>query len=214
MEISISIEPFLSGEVSYLKQYMVDIIALSRKLAQKNLQISLHFDYFKPNLEVFRLVQSYTDQIQIDLHLMSEPAFSLQGFRSVSFDAKDIKNAKNESILNNFKTVNKGQLGLVLDLGYQVKGLEDLIREAAYIIIMTVKCGKSGQVFEPVALSLIDEVRALNPDVKIIIDGGVNQNNVFLLKKAGVNVAVVGNFAKKCYENGDFEIGINRLLRD
>ena len=99
-----------------------------------------------------------------------------------------------------------------LDVGQNM--YEDLIRAANYVIIMTVKCGKSGQVLQASALELIPQVRRLNPDVIIIVDGGVNENNINLLKTAGVDVAVVGNYAKKCYENGNLAIGINRLLHN
>ncbi len=214
MQISVSIEPFLSGEKAQLRKYIEKIISLSKKLSQDDCQVSLHFDYFKYNLDVFQLVQSYTKQIQIDLHLMSEPAPSIDGFRSVSFDVIDVKSKKNKLLMANLESISDNQFGLVLDLGYQIEGYEDLIRKASYVIIMTVKCGRSGQVFEESAMNLVAEVRAINPQIKIIVDGGVNENNIFLLKKAGVNVAVVGNYAKKCYENDQFKIGINRLLRD
>lgn len=214
MQISVSIEPFLSGEKAQLRKYIEKIISLSKKLSRDDCQVSLHFDYFKYNLDVFQLVQSYTKQIQIDLHLMSEPAPSIDGFRSVSFDVIDVKSKKNKLLMANLESISDNQFGLVFDLGYQIEGYEDLIRKASYVIIMTVKCGRSGQVFEESAMNLVAEVRALNPQIKIIVDGGVNENNIFLLKKTGVNVAVVGNYAKKCYENDKFEIGINRLLRD
>ena len=180
-------------------------------------EISLHFDYFKPNLEVFTLVQSFTNQINIDLHLMQESVPSVKGFRSVCFDAVDLKNAENgtskNALINNMKMVEPVQRGLVLDLGYKIDGYEDLIRQASYIIVMTVKCGKSGQAFQSSPLPLIEQIRAINPTVTIIVDGGINENNVNLLKKASVNVAVVGSYAKKGYENDDFENSINRLLR-
>ena len=217
MQISISIEPYLVDKKEKLTQYIVDIISLKQKMAVYGNEISLHFDYFKPNLEVFALVQSFTNQIEIDLHLMQESVPSVKGFRSVCFDAVDLKNAENgtskNALINNMKMVEPAQRGLVLDLGYKIDGYEDLIRQASYIIVMTVKCGKSGQAFQSSPLQLIEQIRAINPTVTIIIDGGINENNVNLLKKASVNVAVVGSYAKKGYENADFENSINRLLR-
>ena len=212
MQISISVEPYLAVKKDILTQYIVEIIALKRELAMSGDEISLHFDYFKHNPEVFALVQSYANQIDIDLHLMQEPAPSFVGFRSVSFDANDLKTSK--QYLSKLQTIDKMRRGLVLDLGYQVADYEDLIRQASYIIVMTVKCGKSGQAFQESALSLIEQIRAINPDVTLIIDGGVNENNINLLKNAGVNVAVVGSYAKKAYENGNFKNSINRLLHD
>ena len=217
MQISVSIEPYLVDKKEKLTQYIVDIISLKQKMAVYGNEISLHFDYFKPNLEVFALVQSFTNQIEIDLHLMQESVPSVKGFRSVCFDAVDLKNAENgtskNALINNMKMVEPAQRGLVLDLGYKIDGYEDLIRQASYIIVMTVKCGKSGQAFQSSPLQLIEQIRAINPTVTIIIDGGINENNVNLLKKASVNVAVVGSYAKKGYENDDFENSINRLLR-
>lgn len=199
MQIAVSIEPYLAVGKVKLTQYIDDIV----KIAQKNQQVCLHFDYFKTNQDVFRLVQGYTRQIDVDLHLMQEPAPSIDGFRSVSVDINDEQ-----------KLASTPECGLVLDLGREINGYEDLIRTAKYIIIMTVKCGKSGQNFQSSALQLIPRVRQLNPRAVIIVDGGVNESNIYLLKEAGVDVAVVGSYAKKCYENGVLEIGINRLLHN
>lgn len=213
MQISVSIEPYLVVEKVRLIQYIEEIIRVSHELKQgQQSQVCLHFDYFKLNPEVFQLVQSYADQIDIDLHLMQEPVPSVTGFRSVSFDVKDLGNEN--SLASNIKAVDANQRGLVLDLGCEIRGYEDLIRAARYIIIMTVKCGKSGQTFQPSALELIPQIRRLNPKAVIIVDGGVNENNILLLKNAGVDVAVVGTYAKNCYENGALATGINRLLRD
>lgn len=204
MQIAISIEPYLGVEKAKLTQYIDNIVQLSRDFKLRGDQIVLHFDYFKSNPEVFRIVQSYTNQIDIDLHLMQVPAPSLDGFRSVAVDVGGEPQGLSE--------IAPAQRGYFLDLGCDWRKYADLVRSASYIIVMTVKCGKSGQTFQPAALTVIPQIRALNPKATIIIDGGVNENNIDLLKNAGVDVVVVGNYAKKCYENGDLAIGINRLL--
>lgn len=211
MQISVSIEPYLGVEKVKLIQYIESVVNLSKKLGRNN--VSLHFDYFKSNPKIFNLVQNYANQIDIDLHLMKEPVPSVDKFRSVSYEIDDLQKSDNK-ILDNLQLVETKRRGLYLDLGAEIKGCEDLISSVSYIIIMTVKCGKSGQTFQSSALNLITQVRKLNPKVTIIVDGGVNENNVQLLKDAGVNVAVVGSYAKNCYENNDFLNGINRLLHD
>ena len=210
MEISISIEPYLVDKKEKLTQYIVEIVKLKEKMAETGKKVSLHFDYFKSNPEVFALVQSFSGQIDIDLHLMQTAVPAVAGFRSVSFDVCDLKNKTHKNI----DIVNAGQRGLVLDLGEEIRGYEDFIRDARYIIVMTVKCGKSGQEFQSSALSLIDQIRQLNARGTIILDGGINETTIDMVKKAGVDVVVVGSYAKKAYENGDFEISVNRLLRD
>ncbi|MBR4418461.1 MAG: hypothetical protein IKT33_00460 [Clostridia bacterium] len=208
MQISISIEPYLTAEKKRLQKYIEEIVQLSRQMSLMNHELSLHFDYFKSNPEVFKLVQSYTSEIKIDLHLMQEPVNSLDGFRSVSFDAEDLKQQKCELV----SKVQDERRGLVLDLGYRVADYKDLIKQVSYIILMSVKCGKSGQVFQESVLSLVREIRMINPSVIVIIDGGVNENNIKMIQKEGIDVVVVGSYAKKCYETGEFEQGINRLL--
>lgn len=210
MQIAVSIEPFLTAEKSKLIQYLDEIIRISHVFANQKQKIILHFDYFRANPAVFELVQSYTNQIDIDLHLMQEPAPSLLGFRSVSHDVRDLKNGLISGLLLGSAT----QRGVVLDLGCEIEPYYDLIRTAQTVIVMTVPCGKSGQSFNASALDLISQIRLLNPNALIVIDGGVNENNINLLKNVGVDVVVVGNYAKKCYENGNFELGINRLLHD
>ncbi len=206
MQVAISIEPYLAVEKVKLTQYLEDIVKLSRDFAKKGDQVVLHFDYFKRNPEVFSLVQSYTDKIAVDLHLMQKSVPSVKGFRSVSVDLIDQP--------QNMPNIKAEQMGFVLDLGCDLTGYEDLISKVPYIIVMTVKCGKSGQIFNESALELVGKVRAVNPQAVIIIDGGVNESNIYKLQNAGVNVAVVGNYAKKCYENGELAIGINRLLHN
>ncbi|MCQ2381946.1 MAG: hypothetical protein MJ054_01435 [Clostridia bacterium] len=198
MQVSISIEPYLKESKTNLTRYIETIIQLNQKL---NGKVCLHFDYFQPNTEIFQLVQNYTDKIDVDLHLMQEPAPSIIGFRSISCD-----------LSQNLSDVDLFRRGLVLDLGCDFYEYAEKIQTVRYVIIITVKCGKSGQAFQASALQLIEKVKQVNPRAVIIIDGGVNENNVDLLKKQGVDVVVVGSYAKKSYENGNFLININRLL--
>ncbi len=206
MQVAISIEPYLDVEKVKLTQYIEEIVNLSHEMQKHGDQVVLHFDYFKHNPEVFSLVQNYTAKLPVDLHLMQETPPSVVGFRSVSVDLVDKP--------QNLPEVAVQQRGVVLDLGADLTEFEAEIQGASYIIVMTVKCGKSGQMFHPEVLRLIPQIRALNPQAVIIVDGGVNENNIDLLKKAGVDVVVVGNYAKKCYENSNLAIGINRLLHN
>ncbi len=221
MQVSISIEPYIALEKTKLTQYIDEIVRISRDFNQQEVQVSLHFDYFQENLDIFQLIQTYTDKIKVDLHLMQESVPNVDKFRSVSFDVVDWQknqiqqfNRQKSKLAVNMDAVTQAQRGLVLDLGCNFQEYKDLIPAANYIIVMTVKCGKSGQTFNQSALQLVPQIRRLNPHATIIIDGGVNETNIDLLYEAGVDVAVVGNYAKKCYENGNLAIGINRLLHN
>lgn len=164
--------------------------------------LSVHFDYFRTNEAVLQLLKSYADKIDIYVHLMEPMALGEQHFKVVSMDIAQKPAFGDE------------RQGVVLDLGCDVTGYKATIKSTKYITIMTVKCGKSGQNFNESALVLVPQIRALNPQAVITVDGGVNETNISLLKKAGVDIVVVGNYARKAYETGTLAISINRLLRD
>ena len=197
MDISISIEPYLGDNISLLPQYLEKIIEIKQSIPG----LSLHFDYFQLNPTAVTLVKKYAKQLAVYVHLMHQELAG-NDFKVISRDVTTVK------------SIDSAQQGLVFDLGCDLTGYEDLVKKCRYITVMSVKCGKSGQTFNSAALDLVKQIRALNPQAIITIDGGVNDTNIKLVKDAGVDVAVVGNYAKKCYENGQLLAGINRLLRD
>ncbi len=199
MQVSISIEPYLGLDMSILTQYLDKIVRLKTTQLPN---LSIHFDYFKPNETVLNLLSNYADRIDIYVHLMAPMPLGNQNFKVVSLDATQ------------YPAYGDERQGIVFDLGCDVYGYEDLIRATKYITIMTVKCGKSGQSFNESALALVPKIRALNPRAVITVDGGVNETNISLLKKTGVDIVVVGNYARKAYETGTLAISLNRLLRD
>jgi len=69
------------------------------------------------------------------------------------------------------------------------------------VVVMSVKCGASGQTFNPVALEKVKQVRAKYPNTRIIVDGGINDKNIALVRDAGADVAVVGNFLYVIYKS-------------
>ena len=100
--------------------------------------------------------------------------------------------------------------GIMVDLDEKV---DNIARDTKYAIVMTVKCGASGQSFNASALPKIAEIKKINPKIKVIVDGGVNESNVKSVWNAGADIVVVGSYAKKCWEMGDFEGGVKRLLQ-
>ena len=199
MQVSISVEPYLGLDISILTQYLDKIVRLKETQVP---DLSVHFDYFRPNEAVLNLLKSYADKIDIYVHLMQPMALGAHSFKAVSLGITEQPAYGDE------------RQGVVIDLGGDISGYEDLLRATKYVTIMTVKCGKSGQTFNESALALVPKIRALNPQAIITVDGGVNETNISLLKKAGIDIVVVGNYARKAYETGTLAISVNRLLRD
>ncbi|MBO4570080.1 MAG: ribulose-phosphate 3-epimerase [Clostridia bacterium] len=60
------------------------------------------------------------------------------------------------------------------------------------VVVMGVEPGASGQAFIPGSAEKVAEVRELDKNVFISIDGGVNLKNAKILKKFGANILVSG----------------------
>jgi pentose-5-phosphate-3-epimerase len=209
MEISISIEPYLNGSKEKLRQYLDDITAL-----KKYLPVSVHYDCFTYQPDILKLVGAYTDKIAVHLHSMLANIDKVIGeiskynFASVSVhsDNQYIVYLMNIGITTYSK-------GIVIDLSFtDIDGVADIIKKCEYATVMTVMSGGSGRPFDKSALGKIDKIRAINPDIKIIIDGGVNENTVNFVKEKSAEIAVAGSYAQKCYEAGNLRNGLIKLL--
>ena len=62
------------------------------------------------------------------------------------------------------------------------------------VLIMTVNPGFGGQKFIPEMLQKIKDLRKINQDIDIEVDGGINAETGKLVKEAGANVLVAGSY--------------------
>jgi ribulose-phosphate 3-epimerase len=209
MEISISIEPYLSGDKKVLKKYLDDIVALKGQLP-----VSIHYDCFEYKPEIIKLVGEYTGNITVHLHSMlpdikvALPEISEYPFASVSVHNDNQYIVYVTNIINT-----RYSKGVVFDLPvFDIDGNADIIRKCEYATVMTVTAGASGRPFDSSALSKIERIKKINPKIKIIIDGGINVQTVGALAGKNADIFVVGSYAKRCYENGELLDGLKKLL--
>ena len=87
--------------------------------------------------------------------------------------------------------------GAVINPDTQVEKIADVIEYCDMILLMSVFPGFGGQKFIPEVLPKIEQVAKLvaktGKDIDIEIDGGINKENVKLVKDAGANVIVAGS---------------------
>ena len=62
------------------------------------------------------------------------------------------------------------------------------------VLIMTVNPGFGGQKFIPEMLQKIKDLRKINENIDIEVDGGINAETAKLVKEAGANVLVAGSY--------------------
>jgi len=87
--------------------------------------------------------------------------------------------------------------GAVINPDTPVSAIANVIEECDMILLMSVYPGFGGQKFIPEVLPKIEQVAKLvdkiGKDIDIEIDGGINKENVRLVKDAGANVIVAGS---------------------
>lgn len=210
MELSISVEPYLNGDRAVLKKYLDDITALKDKLP-----ISIHYDCFEYKPEIIELIGSYADKIAVHLHSMLPDirvaAAQISKFPFASASAHN----DNQYIVYLMDITNTiySAGGIVFDLPAEnIAESAKIIKQCGFATIMTVNAGASGRPFDKTALKKIEAVKKINPGIKIIIDGGINYDTIAFLKGKSVDIAVVGSYAKKCYEAGGLPSGLKKLL--
>ena len=84
--------------------------------------------------------------------------------------------------------------GISVKPGTPVSAIEPYIAAADMVLVMTVEPGYGGQGFIHSTLDKIRQIRAVDPDKYIEVDGGINPETSKLVREAGANVLVAGTF--------------------
>ncbi|HHJ64388.1 MAG TPA: ribulose-phosphate 3-epimerase, partial [Aquifex aeolicus] len=102
--------------------------------------------------------------------------------------------------------------GVVLNPGTPLAAVEEALHYADYVLLMSVNPGFSGQSFIERSLErlvLLREMRdRINPSCLIEIDGGIKEENIADVARAGADVIVVGS---GIFAAADVELQTRRL---
>ena len=176
----------------------------------------IHFDvmdnHFVPNLTVGQMVcKSLRDadiDCPIDVHLMVEPVddlikmFADSGATSITFHPEASKNI--EQSIQLIKDLGC-KPGLVLNPDVSLKVLEPFLQELYMVLLMSVFPGFGGQDFIPETISKISSLRKIidemQKDIRLEVDGGIKESNIFDVSSAGADTFVAGSaiFNKSSY---------------
>ncbi len=167
----------------------------------------LHYDvmdgHFVPNITVGPELLSHIRKrvsVPIDAHLMIEspdtyiPRFIEAGANWVSVHIENVVHIHRTLTL--IRELG-AKAGVVLNPGTPVGAVEEALYYADYVLLMSVNPGFSGQSFIERSLdrlTVLKELRdRINPNCLIEIDGGIKENNVAEVVRAGADVVVVGS---------------------
>lgn len=155
--------------------------------------------------------------LPLDCHLMVlHPETHFEEFQRAGADYVTIHyEACRDNLLENLKKIKSlgMKCGAVVNPSTPVESIFDCVPVADMLLVMSVFPGYGGQKFIEETLPRLEALRSFcikngYPDMDIEVDGGVTENNVGSILKAGANVIVAGSAV---FRSADMTKTIERL---
>ncbi len=159
--------------------------------------------HFVPNITIGPLVVEAvkrSTRLPLDVHLMIEEperhveSFARAGSDIITVHAEATKHL--HRVVESIKEFGK-KAGVSINPATPVNVLEDIIRDADLVLIMSVNPGWGGQSFIPGSLKKISAVRKMiekeGRHIELEVDGGIKVNNIKEAFEAGADVFVSGS---------------------
>ena len=187
--------------------FAADPLNLERELHRISTADALHVDvmdnHFVPNMSfgahtVDRIASA--SPVPLDVHLMIEhpeqwiEQFTVPNVDVVTFHAEATSNPV--AVARSLRRLGV-KSGLALRPGTNFNPYVPHLGEFDQILVMTVKPGHGGQAFIPATLTALAELRRAIEDsgrqVRLEVDGGINQTTIRLARDAGADTFVAGS---------------------
>ena len=162
------------------------------------IQIDITDGKFVPTKTAIDLedLRYFTERTKVEFHLMIEKPEEIIGEWIRLGPKRVIVHIEAIVDMNKLLAVcreNNIEVGLALNPETPNVMIEPWINAVDLILFLGVHPGKGGQEFIPEVLKKIKSLRQNFPNVKIEVDGGVRTANIEELKKAGVDIFVIGS---------------------
>lgn len=140
-------------------------------------------------IDVHLMVENVEEYV--DEYLMLEPEI-------ITFHIEATKTEeKTKHIIEEIKN-NGSRVGIAISPDTSIEKIKPYLNLVHMILIMTVVPGKGGQKLIPETITKIKELKEYvdknNIDIDIEVDGGINEETAELVKNAGANILVAGNY--------------------
>lgn len=169
----------------------------------------IHIDimdgHFVPNITfgplVVESIRSYT-KLPFDVHLMIEkpelyiPAFAKAGADRITVHAEACVHL--HRVIHLIKELGL-PAGVAINPGTPVSAVESVLEDVDLVLLMTVNPGFGGQSFIPQSAARLRQLRSMLQerglsDMHVQVDGGINAETASIVREAGANVLVAGNY--------------------
>src|ERR1051325_2527560 len=182
---------------------LAEEISTVEKAGASILHVDVMDGRFVPNITVGLPVVkaiSRATQLPIDAHLMIvEPGqyaekFVKAGARMVSIHIEADPNA--HRTLSSIRAAG-GQAGIAINPATSLSAIDEALKFADYVLLMSVNQGFGGQKFIPASLDKLRRLRRMIDErglqTRIEIDGGIDSDNIAEVAAAGAEIIVSGS---------------------
>ena len=165
-------------------------------------------NYQFPIEEINKIIPLSTKKI--DIHLMVEdPLTYINKINNSNIEYITIHYEINDNIDNILQTIkNKGyKAGLAIKPKTKIDEVKEYLNKIDMLLIMSVEPGFGGQNFIPNTINKINELKQLNKDLTVEVDGGINDKTIKQIYDIS-DIAVVGSYI---INQIDYNKAINNL---
>ena len=159
--------------------------------------------HFVPNLTigppVIKALRKHTS-ILFDVHLMISPVHKyIKDYANAGADIITIHPEATDDLKSSISEIKKlkKKVGVSLNPESKIDIILDVLDQIDLILIMSVNPGFGGQKFIESTYDKIVEVKemidAVNPDIRLEVDGGINLDNIGRVAECGVDTFVAGS---------------------
>ena len=171
----------------------------------------IHFDVmdgmFVPSISfgmpVLASIKGHTQQV-MDVHLMvTEPGRYIQDFVDCGADSITVHAEACEDLERTIELIHDAgvKAGISIKPATPVNDISHMLEDVDMVLVMTVQPGFGGQKYIDECTEKIQELRELidheGLDVDIQVDGGINEDTLATVMKAGANLFVAGSWVFK-----------------
>lgn len=154
---------------------------------------------FVPNISfgmpIISNIRKHTKKF-LDVHLMiTQPDRYISEFVKCGADMITIHFEACNHLHRTINSIKEHKIksGVAINPHTPVSSLTDIIKEVDMVLLMSVNPGFGGQKFIENTYKKISDLRNIDRNVIIQVDGGVNLSNAYKLFEVGCNVLVAGN---------------------
>ncbi|MCE9545469.1 MAG: ribulose-phosphate 3-epimerase [Planctomycetia bacterium] len=180
--------------------HIADEIASLEQAGVQALHLDIMDGHFVPNLSyglpVVEAVRKLTN-LPLDLHLMIDnPGDYVKRYRDAGADLMTIHIEAvpdPKALLGEIRRLGAAA-GLALNPQTPISAIEPYLADCDVVLVMSVEPGFGGQEFEPVAVTKLQQLRAIVGSDKVLeVDGGIHEKTIGRCAAAGADWFVAGS---------------------